>query len=29
MGLNPIIIGIAGGSGSRENYSCRKYKKRI
>lgn len=29
MDLNPIIIGIAGGTGSREKYSCRKYKKRI
>lgn len=29
MDLNPIIIGIAGGTGSREKHTCRKYKKRI
>lgn len=29
MDLNPIIIGIAGGTGSRKKYTCRKYKKGI
>jgi len=29
MDLNPIIIGIAGGTGSRKINTCRKYKKRI
>ncbi len=29
MELNPIIIGIAGGTGSRKIYTCRKHKKGI
>ena len=29
MNSEPIIIGIAGGTGSRKKYACRKYKKRI